>query len=396
MDLGNLAALIGYAVVVLAAFRRHWQFGVFALIILGFPTGGGIALRDELGWFSSAVPVLSLLADAHFFALLMAQRLRPWPFRFAVSIPGLWFTAGSFLALPWILASAIGLPPWGASIPYVLAAVGVVQSLWTREETLDVHLDNDRDAGELKRWPTIVTKAGADPAARPLKIVQITDPHLGPFMSVARLQRICERAVQRDPDLILLTGDIMTMESHDVGLVTEALAPRAKARGRVFACHGNHDLEAREVVRQAYARHGVRLLVDESELVNTPAGPVQIVGADYVWRGRQAHLAMLCDEHPRVPGALRIVLLHDPGAFRQLPPGQGDLVLSGHTHGGQVGLVSLGLKGTFVSMVSSIPDHGMWARGRDRLYVHRAQGVYGFPVRLGVPGEQSLLRVHRG
>ncbi|MEM6991016.1 MAG: metallophosphoesterase, partial [Myxococcota bacterium] len=224
---------------------------------------------------------------------------------------------------------------------------------------------------------------------------QITDPHIGPFMSVARLQRICERAVERDPDLILITGDIMTMESQNVESVLAGLQPLANAPGKVFACHGNHDLEAREVVRQAYGRLGITLLVDESTVVDTPAGAVQIVGSDFVWRNREVHLQELCRENPMVEGALRIILLHDPGAFRHLPAGEGDLVLAGHTHGGQVGLLSFGSPATFVSLVSKIPDHGMWARGHDRLYVHRAQGVYGFPVRVGVPGEQSLMRVYR-
>ncbi|MCZ7680567.1 MAG: hypothetical protein M5U28_18100 [Sandaracinaceae bacterium] len=56
--------------------------------------------------------------------------------------------------------------------------------------------------------------------------------------------------------------------------------------------------------------------------------------------------------------------------------------------------MSLGLAWTFVSLFTSIPDHGLWARGRDRLYVHRGTGVYGFPLRVGVPAEESLLRVH--
>jgi predicted MPP superfamily phosphohydrolase len=92
----------------------------------------------------------------------------------------------------------------------------------------------------------------------------------------------------------------------------------------------------------------------------------------------------------------RIILLHDPGAFRHLPEGEGDLVLSGHTHGGQVGLVSLGLSWTFLRLFGlKLPDHGFWARGRDRLYVHRGTGHYGFPLRLGVPSEESVVRVHR-
>jgi hypothetical protein len=92
---------------------------------------------------------------------------------------------------------------------------------------------------------------------------------------------------------------------------------------------------------------------------------------------------------------LRIVLLHDPGAFGSLPPGEGDLVLAGHTHGGQIGLLSLGIPWTVVrSFGGRIPDQGLWARGTDRLYVHRGTGHYGFPLRLGVSAEESVLEVH--
>lgn len=396
MELGTWIALAGYAAVVAVAFARSRQFGIFALIVLGFPTGGGIALREHLGPLGDAVPVLQLLADLHFGALLYSRQMRRWPFRWLVSIPALWFVAGTFLALPWIVVAAVGGPAWGAWIPFALVTFGLYQTLYTREETLDVRLDNDRDAGDLARYPGIVERTAKATDGSPLTIIQITDPHLGPFMSIGRLRRICERAVERNPDLILITGDIMTMESQNVESVLGALAPLAAAQGKVFACHGNHDLEAREVIRQVYGQLGVELLVDASVVVETPAGPVQIVGSDFVWRNREVHLQELCRDNPRVPGALRVLLLHDPGAFRHLPEGEGDLVLAGHTHGGQVGLLSFGLPSTFVSLMSKIPDHGMWARGRDRLYVHRAQGVYGFPVRVGVPGEQSMIRVYQG
>ncbi len=395
MEPSTWIALAAYAVVVALAFARNRSFGIFAIVVLGFPTGGGLALREHLGPLGDAVPVLQISADVHFGVLLLNRRMRPWPFRWLVSIPALWFVAGTFLALPWIIVAAFGGPAWGAWIPFVLVTFGLYQTLYTREETLDVRLDNDRDAGELSRYSGIVERTTKAADGTPLTIVQITDPHLGPFMSVARLRRICQRAVDRNPDLILITGDIMTMESQNVETVLAALQPLEAAPGKVFACHGNHDLEAREVVRQVYARLGVELLVDASVVVETPAGPVQLIGSDFVWRNREVHLAELCRENPRVAGALRIVLLHDPGAFRHLPEGEGDLVLAGHTHGGQVGLLSLGLPSTFVSLMSKIPDHGMWARGRDRLYVHRAQGVYGFPVRVGVPGEQSLMRVYQ-
>ena len=122
---------------------------------------------------------------------------------------------------------------------------------------------------------------------------------------------------------------------------------------------------------------------------------MQILGADYVGRGRREHLQQLVSRHPRMADHLRILLLHDPAAFHHLPDGAADLVLSGHTHGGQVGLVSLGLDWTVLQR-TRWPDHGLFARGSDRLYVHRGTGFYGFPLRVGVPGELSVLELVPG
>jgi predicted MPP superfamily phosphohydrolase len=388
-------ALIAYALLVVAAFRRSTAYGMFAAIVLAFPTLVGNALRESFGVFAPVVLYVQLAAIVHFGAMLVRPRLRSTAFRALVSVPALWFVAGSLLAFPWAIVAAFGVEPWGAWVPYALCVLGVWQSLFTRRERVDVVLD-DHHAPTLARHPAGVQRNR--PVARegrPLKLIQITDPHLGPFMSVARLQAICERAVAEKPDLVLVTGDIMTMESHDEAAVTAALAPLAKLSGRVYACHGNHDHEARAVVARAYAKHGITLLVDEAVVVETPSGLVQIVGADFVWRDRPEHLRRLVERFPRHPDALRLWMLHDPGAFKHLPEGEGDLVLSGHTHGGQVGLVSLGLSWTFLSATTSIPDHGLWARGRDRLYVHRANGHYGYPIRLGVPAEESVLHVWR-
>ncbi len=379
---------LAYLLVVTLAVRRSRTFGMFAGIILGFPTFVAVALGPHLAG-GAVFGVAQILASVHLLAILLRPGMRPAWFRWGVSIPGLWFVAASLLAWPWAIAAALGAHPWGGWIPFALAGFGVLQSVWTREETVSLDL-------EVPAGPKLAPHRAAlvEGEGRPLRIVQITDPHLGPFMSVERLQRICRRAVEREPDLILLTGDLMTMESHDAALVTRALAPLAAMQGRVFACHGNHDHEARRVVELAYAAHGIELLVDDSAVVDTPAGRVQIVGLDFVWRGRAAHIASVVDEHPRVPGATRVLLLHDPGGFTHVPDGEADLVLSGHTHGGQVGLLSLGLQATVLRGITKLPDHGPWAKGRNRLYVHRAQGHYGYPVRLGVPAEESLLQVY--
>jgi predicted MPP superfamily phosphohydrolase len=320
---------------------------------------------------------------------LIRPRLRPLWYRAAISIPSAFFSAGTLFALPWAVVVALRWDLPFAWLPYLVAMIGVVQSLTTREEELDLVVDGSPIPG-LRR-----TARGLAQVARPLSIIQITDPHLGPFMSVERLRSIAESAAQRDPDLVVLTGDFLTMESQsDPAFLARALEPLQVLPGRVFACLGNHDHEALSTVKSALQHAGATLLVDESALVPTPAGLVQIVGYDFHFRDRAAQLARVSARNPRVPGALRLVLLHDPGAFRHLPEGEADLVLSGHTHGGQIGLVSLGLPWTLLRLFWKGPDHGFWARGVDRLYVHRGTGHYGFPLRVGVPAENSLVRVH--
>ena len=376
---------------------RSRQYAIFRGITLGLQ----VLFASTLFPRFHAVWPLFVYAHAAVFAQslsLVRPRMHGLAYRALISIPGAFFGAGTLLGLPWVLCAAFGVQLPGVWLPYAVAAVGVLQSLRSREEQVEIVVADGESVPELQRHhvPAPAPTASGAPT-RPLKIIQITDPHLGPFMSVARLRTICERAAEREPDLVLLTGDFLTMESQsDPELLAASLAPLSALPGRCFACFGNHDHEAPDTVRGALERAGVTLLVDDARELQTPAGPVQILGMDFVWRGRKEHLARVTAAHPRKPGYLRIVLLHDPGAFRHLPEGEADLALSGHTHGGQVGLVSLGLKWTMLRVFMAGPDHGFWARGSDRLYVHRGTGHYGFPLRLGVPAEESLLLVHSG
>jgi predicted MPP superfamily phosphohydrolase len=378
-----------FAVVVAARIRRGRLFSRFAGILVGVHTLIACGLARHMGVLFPAYCVLQAVLYVHFFCL-SRPRMRSLVYRIVISIPASFFSASTVLALPWAVAALFGATPHLLWIPYALGFLGLVESLTLRREEIDLVLDRAHVDG-VRRHP----RGTAASAGRPLRIIQITDPHLGPFMSVQRLRAICERAVAKAPDLVLLTGDFLTMESQDsVEHLAVALAPLEALRGKVFACHGNHDHEAPELVATALRRIGATLLVDRAALIQTEAGPVQIVGMDYHFHTRKERMARVCAEYPRIPGAFRLVLLHNPGAFRDLPVGEGDLVLSGHTHGGQLGLVTLGFPPTILRLFVDMPDHGLWARGSDRLYVHRGTGHYGFPLRLGVPAEESLVRVH--
>jgi uncharacterized protein len=369
-----------------AGMVRGRPYAFFVAILLSIESLVAWGLWSEMGALQPLFAALQATVFLHFW-LLTRPTMRPLALRLLVSLPASFFVGGTLLALPWSVAAGLGFSPWVIWLPYALAAIGMLDSLWTRESSVDLVLD-EIEVPQLSRHPR-----GRAMEGRPLRIVQIADPHLGPFMSEARLRRICERAVERNPDLILLTGDFMTMESQtDPDVLARALAPLAAMRGKTFACMGNHDHEAPEVVYGACQRAGIELLVDDSRVVQTEAGPVQIVGLDFVWAKRRDHLARVSAAHPRVEGARRILLLHDPGAFRHVP--DADLVLSGHTHGGQLGLLWFGLPYTFVSATTKVPDHGFWALGTSRLYVHRGQSHYGFPLRIGVPAENSVLNVY--
>lgn len=384
--LASVAAWI--SVIALARTARGALYARFLGVVLGLHTA---AAQGVLTTFGALWPLAAYLHAAVYLhlGLLIRPTLRGPVYRALVSVPGSWFLAAVFLSIPWSVARGLGFSPWLPWLPFAIAGAGLIDSLRATEHERDLWIDGAQ-VPTLRRHD-----ASGARDERPLRVVQITDPHIGPFMSVATLHAICARAAARDPDLVLLTGDLLTMESQrDPAWLASALAPLKALPGRCFACLGNHDHEALETVITALSACGVTLLVDDLATADTALGPVEILGFDFVWRDRAAHLRGVCERFPRREGVARVAMLHDPGAFHHLPEGAAELVLSGHTHGGQVGLLRLGLKGTVVSALSKIPDHGPWALGSARLYVHRGTGHYGFPLRIGVPAERGLLRIH--
>jgi predicted MPP superfamily phosphohydrolase len=409
-----LGTLLG---VPLYAWRvRGREYGIWGLVILTVALPGSLILHHRLVALAppALVPWLHLgfsygvaAACVHMVGLVRA-RLRPRAFRWLVSRPGMAFMATGVLALVWLLLllplraalalagfhDALAALRWLDVVPLVLGAASVFTSMRLAHETVRIPLDGV-PYDTVTRLPVERHRPHRAPATptRPLRIVQIADPHLGPWQPVQRLQRRLERLLRHDPDLVLLTGDFLTMESQGTpGALAEALAPLAPLAERCFATFGNHDHEAPDEVRRGLAANGIRLLLDDEAVMPTPIGDVQIIGADWVARNHGEHLRRLLACHPRRDGMLRLLLLHSPVGFRHIAPGEIDLVLSGHTHGGQLGLVSVGLGWTVLSR-SRWPDHGLFAHGTSRLYVHRGTGFYGFPLRVGVPGEASVLEV---
>lgn len=410
-------ALAALVVVPLVAWQvRGRLYAAFGFTLLAFSLPGAwVTMRHLESWLGDPWRALALwafvwgvAAAAGHLLHLMRARLRGRPFRALVSVPGQTFIAASFMAGPWQLLlwplragltaggfdQAVAVAHWLDGIPYIVGAISVATSTRQVTEWVSIRLGGDGPR-TLTRVPVTRERSRPRSEDRPLRVVQIADPHLGPWQSVRRLRSTIEGLLEHQPDLVLLTGDFLTMEGNGSrGALSEALSPLREQPDRCFAIFGNHDHEDPDQVRDALLANGVRLLVDAEACVDTAYGPVQILGADYQREGRSEQLKELFTRHPRRAEHLRLLLLHDPSGFHHVPAGEVDLTLSGHTHGGQVGLVSLGLDWTVLSR-SRWPDHGLFARGASRLYVHRGTGFYGFPLRVGVPGEASVLELRR-
>ena len=431
---------------------RGRPYALFTLILLLLSVPAALVVHGRLRGAlpPAAVPwldatfVWGLVATTAHLLALAEPRLRHAPFRLGISVPAMVFLSTGALSLVWLALLAplgaivalragglAGLPGWLYAVPPVVALASVATSSRPRRETVRFSLiDPDDHAPKATISPLATVNSqhinepgGPDARAedfelrrlavtrrrsyaprprredaraagrRILHVVQITDPHLGPWQPVHKLAREIERLCAGEPDLVLVTGDLLTMESGGTpGALAEAVAPLRRLTGRTFAVLGNHDHEALDEVRAGLHAAGVRLLVDEEVRVETRLGPIRILGADWRGRKRAEHLQNLFASWPRRDALPRLLLLHDPSAFRLVPPGAADLTFSGHTHGGQLGLVSLGLDWTVLSR-TRWPDHGLFASGPNRLYVHRGTGHYGFPLRIGVPGEASRLEI---
>jgi hypothetical protein len=235
-----------------------------------------------------------------------------------------------------------------------------------------------------------------------LRLVQLSDLHLGPYNSAAYLARCLRRANALEPDLVLLTGDYVHGSPAYIAPVARLLGS-LRARHGVLAVLGNHDhWEDPEGCRRELRAQGIRL-VDNTRLFLSAArrlgegspgdGGLCLAGVGDYWEDR-------CDLDAALGGVAatlpRILLCHNPDFAESESARSGrhrvDLMLSGHTHGGQVRLPGVR------SIIVPSSYGSRYARGLCRgpafpVYVSTGLGVTIFPVRLLCPPEITLLEL---
>ncbi len=226
-----------------------------------------------------------------------------------------------------------------------------------------------------------------------LRVVHLSDIHVGGTMDRQRLLQVVELTNQCRPDLVLHTGDFLTHRSGDFDApLYEALA-RVQAPHGQWACLGNHDFDDPQRLEQRLHDCGVALLRNRVTTLSLRGVPLEIAGIDFIFgrSTRAAAYARIIGGWGARCGVSRILLSHDPTGFAELPASCADLVLSGHTHGGHIGVQLSSAQAITVVGLAGIPDQGVFSHGDTRLYVTRCVGFYGYPMRIGIPPEIALL-----
>lgn len=218
------------------------------------------------------------------------------------------------------------------------------------------------------------------PALAGFRIGLITDIHRSLFVSHEDVARAVASLMREAPDLIVLGGDYVTSRDRAyVRPAAEALDPLAAAHG-VFGILGNHDDD--HDMPAALIKNGVEVLKDARTRRTIRGETIDLVGIRY-WTRRQVDIAALT----RASAPLTILLAHDPRRLTEAAALNVPLILSGHTHGGQIVLPGIGAIAAQKFPVVA----GLARRDRTTLFVSRGVGTIYVPVRINCPPEVALL-----
>ena len=238
---------------------------------------------------------------------------------------------------------------------------------------------------QLALIETDIPVSGLPPALDGLRIGLITDIHHSQTVSAADVTRAVDRLKAAQTDMIVLGGDYVTYGNRAyVDPVAELLAPLATAPLGSFAVLGNHD-DDRDMAA-ALARNGFTVLKDQHVRITARGDTLDIAGVRF-WTRRITHLTQVL----KGVGPNCILLAHDPRRLAEAARLNVPLVLSGHTHGGQVVLPGLGAvaKKDFPVLA------GFTRQENSSLFVSRGVGTVYVPVRINCPPDVAVLTLRR-
>jgi hypothetical protein len=241
-----------------------------------------------------------------------------------------------------------------------------------------------------------------------LRIAQLSDIHIGDYMTSDEIARAVEMANDLRPDLAVVTGDFVTMVGDPLDACIMELS-RLRAPLGVWGCNGNHEIYAgvEDEADRLFRKRGMRLLRARNAVIEHNGSSFNLLGVDYqrdrMVSGERPGPMLAEIEHLIRRDMPNFLLSHNPNSFHRAAELGIELSLAGHTHGGQVKFEIVDhsvnparLITPFVAGLYHLPMANGQAPAANKshkaaLYVNRGLGTIGFPVRLGVPPEITLL-----
>lgn len=221
-----------------------------------------------------------------------------------------------------------------------------------------------------------------------LRMAHITDVHHSRLVPLEEVHRVVDLTLQTKPDLIVLTGDYTTAYKRYIEPCAEALG-RLEAPEGVWAVLGNHDhYTDAELTLRALKRVGINVIENANTQLRKGGETLQLSGiGDWTW-ARTDWMRAFHGVDTKRP----IVMLSHQPIVLDLPESQYlSLIVSGHTHGGQVKLPFIGAPVRYSKDFRYV--EGLYRRENTQLYVSRGTGVIGLPVRFGARPEIAILKL---
>ncbi|MDB4874512.1 MAG: metallophosphoesterase [Gemmatimonadetes bacterium] len=351
------------------------------------------------GLFPGAAAVTIGVAVYATLPLLAYLRWRGWPFypgaafRLLVVRP-FWYAQ---LMLPLVaggglIGLVVGAPfghalvagRIGAAIMFAIVAIVLALGYLGSRRLVVRHVDVD--------------VPGLAPSFDGLRIVQLSDLHIGPHTPRRFLERVVSASRALAPDIVAVTGDLIDDRAEDVAVYAHMLGELDAPLG-VYMIPGNHDVYAGwdDVERALRVADIGTVLVNEAKLLHRDGATLALVGTGDPAGGRRGSSRAAPDIEralAHVPDNTTVIAFaHNPALWPSLAKRGVALTLSGHTHWGQFALPKIGW-----SLASPFLEHAMGAHSESDalLYISPGTGYWGIPFRIGASPEVTLVTLRRG
>jgi uncharacterized protein len=224
-----------------------------------------------------------------------------------------------------------------------------------------------------------------------MRIAVMSDLHSGPSMQPDELVPYFSALKQLKADMIFLPGDFVQNRNEEIAPVCE-LAKTLNAKHGIYGVTGNHDYFAdAEYISRELQLAGVTMLRNEHRIISAAGDKLAIIGIDDVRKGHPFDYLLAKAVHGLDSSIPNILICHKPYYFEEAAEWGINLMISGHTHGGQIVLARV--FNTVITPASLISGYvaGLYSQDSSQLYVTRGIGTVGLPYRLNCPPEITVL-----